>query len=299
MITAVWIRLSRFKALNSPISGWSLTMYQQLSEDDFQKLADMAKKEFGLSLPLNKMYLIQNRLSKRLQQHSCEDYRSYIQVLESNQSELVHFINSLTTNKTEFFREIDHFSFLSDVALPEWQRKHPTRKLIYVWCAAASTGEEPLTLAMVLARFAKSRNLDFRILATDIDTTVLDFASKGIYPEHRIHDMPEDYLKEFFLKGRGSHQGSFRADPELLQHIKYRRFNLIRDNLATHFNFDFIFLRNVLIYFDRPTVHQVVDRLLSHLEQTGYFFVGHSESLHTMSHKIQSVAPAVYRQRLL
>ncbi len=198
-------------------------------------------------------------------------------------------VNILTTNETYFFREPKHFEFFQDNILKSWRGSN-----FRVWSAASSTGEEAYTLAMLMAENMGVR--EWEVFASDISTHVLKKARSGVYTLDRLDNMDKRYLQKYCLKGVRSQQGYFRIDASLRKRVTFHQVNLMDKIPGEIGKFDVIFLRNVLIYFDNDTKKQVVERLLETLNPGGYFFVGHSESLHRVTNQVHSVKPSIYRK---
>jgi chemotaxis protein methyltransferase CheR len=266
-----------------------------LTAKEFATVAKLAREEFGLELGKGKEQLVASRLGKlmrRLAFTAFHDYYRYV-VADRTGEALVEMIDALTTNHTSFFREPQHFDFLTRRVFVEWSGRGPMR----IWSAASSTGEEPYTIALVAReRLGPQSPTLPRILATDISTRVLETARKGIYKEDRFQGDLAPWLKKHLLRGEGRWQGWYRMRPEILRMVDFRRVNLI-EPLPDVGHFAVIFCRNVMIYFSRETQEQVVNRLTACLEPGGYLFVGHAESLTGMQHGLQQVQPAVYQKR--
>lgn len=262
-----------------------------LQDQEFTQFRDMIYRIAGINMSPAKKQLVSSRLAKRLKHHNFTSYGEYFRLINSphGKAELQVAVDSLTTNETHFFREPKHFDFLR-------QRIIPARKVgrgIRIWSAACSSGEEPYSIAMILDELLG--NEPWEVVASDIGTHVLDKARKGLYPTERIPEIPKHYLSRYCLKGIGEHDGTFLIEPSLRERVRFMQHNLteIPDKLG---EFDVIFLRNVLIYFDQETKRQVISRLLPLLRPGGYFLVGHSESLNGVTEDVQSVVPAVYRK---
>jgi chemotaxis protein methyltransferase CheR len=264
-----------------------------LTAKEFAVIAVLAHEEFGLVLGIGKEQLVASRLGKLMRQLGFKAFRDYYQhVLSDRTGEaLIELIDALTTNHTSFFREQAHFDFLVQRIFPE--SSGPMR----IWSAASSTGEEPYTIALTAREHLgpQSPNLP-RILATDISTRVLETARKGIYKAERFQEPLTPWLRKHLLRGEGRWQGWYRMRPEILRMVEFRRLNLI-EPLPDVGRFAVIFCRNVMIYFNRETQEQLVNRLAACLEPGGYLFVGHSESLTGIQHPLQQMQPAVYRNR--
>jgi chemotaxis protein methyltransferase CheR len=224
-------------------------------------------------------------------------YCTYLFSAEGQAQETIRMIDLVTTNKTDFFREADHFSYLVDTLLPLWEQKHGggTRRCFYAWSAGCSTGEEPYTLAMVLQNYAeRSPGFTFRILATDISTRVLETARLAVYSEERICTVPEHFKKKYFLRSKERNEGLVRIVPELRSTVQFTRLNFMEE-FAVQGEFDIIFCRNVIIYFDRPTQEMLLGRLREQLCDDGHLFLGHSETLSGHNLPLTAVHPTVYR----
>ena len=263
-----------------------------MRDEDFRFFRSLIHKETGIWLGDQKRSMLVSRLSRRLRELRLEDlhaYRVWLETADAGGAELAQAINRVTTNKTEFFREPEHF-----VVLKDWVAGRGAA--VRLWCAASSTGEEPYSLAMTLAEVF-GMQAPWRVLASDIDTEVLAAASAGIYDEDRLAALPPGMKPRYFLRGRGRYGGQACVRPELRRHVEFRRVNLVGEQWPAGERFDAVFCRNVLIYFDRETQQKVVDRLLGRLEPEGLLFLGHSESLHWMAQAVEAVAHTVYRRR--
>ena len=213
------------------------------------------------------------------------------------EDELVHLINVITTNKTDFFREPTHFEFLAERALPELGAKAGGTRSLLVWSAGCSSGEEPYTIAMVLSEYAATHpGVRFRVLATDISTAVLEKARLGIYSSETIAPVALPLRQKYFLRSRDRAVFRVRVRPELRHIVEFRRLNFMDLDYAMGEMADAIFCRNVLIYFDRATQQAILKKLIAYLVPAGYLFVGHSETLHDMDLPVIPVAPALYRK---
>jgi len=208
-------------------------------------------------------------------------------------------IDVVTTNKTDFFREPAHFSYLTEKAVPELINLHGagTTRMLGVWSAGCSTGEEPYTIAMVLNELTE-KYLGFRylILATDISTKVLDIAKTGIYIKDKVEPLPDPLKRKYLLRGKNSYEGMVRVVPELRAMVKLRRINFMEGDFGMREPMDIIFCRNVIIYFDRPTQANLLKKICKYLVPGGYIFMGHSETLQGMDLPLVPVAPTVYRK---
>ena len=242
---------------------------------DFERIRTLLYQHSGIKLSDSKSNMVYSRLARRLRATGMKSFQDYLQRVERDQSEEWDaFINALTTNLTAFFREPHHFPLLRDHVLS--LRKRPLR----LWCSAASTGEEPYTMAMTMVDAFGSFKPPVEIIATDIDTNVLSKAQAGIYPLERVEKLPPETLKRFFLKGSGNNAGYVQVRKELRDLISFSQLNLLDARWPVSGPFDVIFCRNVMIYFDKDTQYKILKRFAPMLETHGLLFAGHSESLH-------------------
>ncbi len=267
---------------------------EPLSAATFSALRDLLHEHSGIALASHKITMVQSRLAKRLRILGIKTYEEYLQVLEQPDApEWCEFINALTTNLTSFFREGHHFTRLVELLRAADAQTHRIR----IWSAGCSTGEEPYTLAMTL-RKAFGEKAPLEILATDLDTAVLNTASRGVYPEARIEGLDDAWKRVGFLRGTGENQGQVRIRPELKTLITFQQLNLLDDHWALPPEpFQAIFCRNVMIYFDKPTQRKLLKRFHSLLESNGLLFVGHSEALLDAALGFQSLGQTIYRRK--
>ncbi len=260
-----------------------------LSDTELNGFSRLMFDAAGITLAPSKKALVEGRLSKRLHALGLASFTAYLQHLRTDATERQQAIDLLTTNETYFFREPRHFAYLSENIVPTVDASRPFR----VWSAACSSGEEPYSIAMVLAERMGQR--PWEIVASDISTRILEQARRAIYPMERAEKIPQAYLKSFCLKGTGAQTGSFTLQPALRERVRFAVVNL---NAALPDNgvFDLIVLRNVMIYFDADTKRAVCRRLLDVLRPGGHLFIGHSESLNGLDLPVQAVQPAVYRK---
>ncbi len=266
-----------------------------LKAKEFATISALAREEFGLELGKGKEQLVAGRLGKLMRRLGLSAFPDYYRHVRGDRTgdALVELIDALTTNHTSFFREPAHFDFLVRRVFPE----HAGRRAMRIWSAACSTGEEPYTIALTAREHMGVQSLMLpRILATDISTRVLETARKGIYKADRFESGVAPWLRKHLLRGEGRWEGWYRMRPEIVGMVEFRRVNLI-EPLPDVGGFTVIFCRNVMIYFNRETQEQLVNRLAARLEPGGYLFVGHSESLTGIQHGLQQIQPAVYRKR--
>ncbi|ADN09024.1 CheR family methyltransferase [Sulfurimonas autotrophica] len=261
-----------------------------LNDNEFKTIQKLIFKEVGIDLQSSKKMLVQSRLLKRLLFYKLNSYLDYIRLIQINEQERIEMINLITTNETYFFREIEHFEYLQRVIIPN----HPFKKKFRFWSAAASVGAEAYSVAMLLDKtMAKS---DWEIVGTDINTKVIKKARVGLYPEKWVDKIPTELKKEYCLKGRGSHEGQFLIDRKLVENIDFRVGNLLKHNGDVG-EFDVIFLRNVLIYFDDATKQLVVDNVLKNLKIGGYFVISLTENLNMVdTSPLENITSSIYKK---
>jgi chemotaxis protein methyltransferase CheR len=271
-----------------------------ISNADFVRLRNLIYEKSGINLSSDKKTMLELRIKRRVRSLDLNSFAQYCDYLFGHQGqkdELIHFIDVVTTNKTDFFREPAHFDFLVKKALPELMARDGSARDVLVWSAGCSTGEEPYTIAIVLTEYALTHpGFRFRILATDISTTVLEKAHSGVFSAEVVRPVPSDLRRKYFLRGRDPSSDRVRVVPELRQLVEFRRVNFMDSDFGLTERVNVIFCRNVIIYFDRPTQEQILQKLASHLVPDGYIFVGHAEALHDMDLPLEPVAPATYRK---
>lgn len=268
----------------------------KLSSEEFNKLRKLVFDTSGISLSDSKRELVISRFSRRLRSLNLDSFSDYYNVLVSQRgaSEIQNFINSITTNKTDFFREAHHFDFIKDSFVSEMKNR---KSEVRVWSAACSTGEEPYTIAMVLHKYlVEPYNIPVKIMATDIDTTVLEAARKGIYEERMISPIPKSYLKKYFLKGKDESSGLFKVKDVVKDMVTFMHLNFINKDYSIHTKFDIIFCRNVIIYFNNETKRYVINKLNDYLRHGGYFVIGHSETLFDMVDGLRYLTNTIYKK---
>ncbi|MDD1782319.1 protein-glutamate O-methyltransferase CheR [Enterovibrio sp. ZSDZ35] len=262
--------------------------------EDFKHIQEFMLKETGISLSERKTSMVYGRLARRLRRTGLDNFKAYFDRVSSDLDERVAFINALTTNKTQFFREKHHFDFLSNVLVPEWQQEK--RKRIRLWSAGCSTGEEPYTIASTLAVSGLlSPSYDCKILATDLDTQVLDVAKNGTYGIDVTKVIPEQMLRHGFIRGRGTKQELLKAKPLLQKAISFKQLNLTMP-WPHKGPLDVIFCRNVMIYFEKDMQQQLIYRFWEMLRSGGVLFIGHSESIGEMGNRFENLGQTMFRK---
>ncbi len=241
---------------------------------DFNRIKDLIYRHAGISLHDGKQAMVYSRIARRLRETGHASFRDYLDWLEHSggADEWQEFVNALTTNLTSFFRENHHF-----IELARLVREAPPNHDWKIWCSAASTGEEPYSIAITMAD-ALGLNGRFQIWASDIDTKVLHTASRGVYKLDGLKNVSHEQLRRYFLKGTGHNTGMARVRPELQKHLKFFTLNLIEDAWSLREEFDIVFCRNVMIYFDNTTQRQVLARIHRLMKPKGTLFVGHAEN---------------------
>lgn len=263
----------------------------KINYDEYSDIRRFLYGISGIELGPSKQSLVVSRLRKRLRHHDLASYTEYLSLIKGagNNEERQTAINLLTTNETSFFRGRDHFIFLRENIFPLFSKS----KLCRIWSAAASSGEEAYSIAMEMAEYFN--NYSWQVFASDISTEMLKKASNGTYAYECKKDIPAPYLKKYCLKGINECEGTLLVDYALRKNVTLQQVNLM-DSLPNTGEFDVIFLRNVLIYFDEETKKNIVSRISQKLKPGGYLFVGHSESIKNLHMKIQFIKPSIYRK---
>ena len=263
----------------------------EFSNGDFERVRALIYKHAGISLSPIKQDMVYSRLARRLRARGDRTFAEYLDRAQREPEEWETFVNSLTTNLTSFFREAHHFDILA-----ERLRKHTAKAPFRIWCSAASTGEEPYSLAITACEAFNTLAPPVQIVATDIDTNVLATAQKGVYGIDRVERMSRERVQRFFLKGTGSQEGQVRVRPDLQRLIEFKRINLLDKSWALQGPFDAMFCRNVMIYFDKPTQHAILERFVPLLKPDGLLFAGHSESFLHAADLFRSMGRTVYER---
>ncbi|MFT4940533.1 MAG: chemotaxis protein methyltransferase CheR [Paraglaciecola sp.] len=255
---------------------------------DFDNVRKLLYKKTGIRLADSKDSMVYSRLARRLRNLKIASVAEYLKYLEANNSEEQAFINALTTNLTSFFREKQHFP-----ALREYLEKHPGKKRI--WCAASSTGEEPYSIAMTVAETFSSFTAPIEIIASDIDSTVLEKAREGIYNQSSVADLSQSQLKKFFYRGTGKNVGKVRVVPEMRKMVNFKQINLTHSKWDIEPQVDVLFCRNVMIYFDKDTQIKILSQMIELMPEDGLYVAGHSETFASASHLVTPLGKTLYR----
>ncbi|HTR68547.1 MAG TPA: protein-glutamate O-methyltransferase CheR [Terriglobales bacterium] len=274
-----------------------------LTDEEFELFRALIYAQTGICLRDTKRSLLTARLMKRMRHYQYQSFIHYYQHLQNDDprgDELQQMINAVTTNKTSFFRESHHFDFLTEhVLVPARQRaSQGTPSSLRLWSAGCSSGEEPYSIAMtILAALERVPAWDIKVLASDIDTNILDIARAGIYPLESVGDLPQRALKQYFLRGSGEHEGFVQVKPAVKNLVTFARLNLMEEPWPFRGRFDAIFCRNVIIYFDRDSQRRVLERFGRCLKPGGLFFAGHSENLFWLGECFEPIGRTAYRVR--
>ena len=290
--------------------AWEISSREyDYTKHDFVKIQKLIYEHAGISLSSTKQNMVYNRLARRLYRHGLNSFKEYLCLLEAgDEVEWEAFTNSLTTNSTAFFREEHHFPLLEQHVLSQknqWNREkyyssipdqnaqqRKNQYKIHLWCSAASTGEEPYSMAMVKA--FKTYTPPVHILATDLDSNVLIKAQQGVYPMDRLEKMPKAMLKQFFLRGKGHNTGLAKVRQELRNMVTFRKLNLLDESWPIRGPFEAIFCRNMMIYFDKSTQYKILKRFAPLLSNDGLLFAGHSENFHHATNLFKLRSKTVY-----
>lgn len=286
-----------------PLLFPSLSSIPAITDEEFDAIRELLYRQAGISMSDAKRALVCSRLARRLRHLHLQSHSEYLEYLETRDPqglERQEMINCLTTNKTDFFREPHHFRFLRDVVFPQIHeraaRGGPRR--LRIWSAGCSMGDEPYTIAMTIRdHFGPLRGWDVRVLATDINTSVLETAQRGIYALERIAGLGEDLRRRHFLCGTGDYRGYCQVRPEVRRLVTFRRLNFADASWPIHAKFDVIFCRNVIIYFNAQTQRQLVPRFADYLSDDGYLMLGHSENLHWLTEIFAPLGNTIYQCR--
>jgi chemotaxis protein methyltransferase CheR len=270
-----------------------------MSDRHFKTISKLIEGQVGIKLPPGKRLMLEGRLHKRVRALNCSGVNEYVDNLFDDdrfEREIPHLIDVVTTNKTDFFREPSHFTFMREVAVPELLKSR-SRADLKIWSSACSTGMEAYTTAMVLEDMnRKGGRFRFRILGTDISTTVLRAAKTAIYTLDTLAPVPPEFIKRYFLSSRDRTSDEVRVVPELRRMTNFMRMNLMDSSYPVDRDVDIVFCRNVLIYFERETQRKVIEQLCTHLRPGGYLMVGHSESMiHSVVPGLKQVRPTIFK----
>jgi chemotaxis protein methyltransferase CheR len=279
------------------LSSQSVSLDEEtMSTSDYAFLIKLVYEHSRINLGTDKQSLVTARLNKRLRALDLPNYAAYCRHLKGPgaNAEIPQLIDLISTNHTHFFREPRHFDYLTNVFLPKWQQQNKGRPF-RLWSAASSSGEEPFTLAIVLAEFF-GLDAPWQIEGTDISNRIVEQASQAIYSDDKLEPIPAELMRRHFQKGIGKFDGHSRVREALRARVNFRQLNLLQPRYPFAEPFDVIFCRNVMIYFDRQTQQQLVAQLASQLRSGGNLIVGHSESLNAIPHTLKQLQPTIYQK---
>lgn len=267
----------------------------EMSDKEFQKLSSFITQNYGIKMPEAKKIMLQSRLQKRLRKLNIGSFEEYCNYLFSgvNEQEIIHMMDVVSTNKTDFFREPQHFTFLTEEVLPVLIAN---KNKIKIWSTGCSSGEEVYTIAMILSEFSIKEPFNYYIFGSDISSDILQHAINGIYKEEKVAELPIELKKKYLLKSKDRTKPTVKIISELRSKVEFRRINLMDDKYLADKNFDIIFCRNVLIYFDRENQEEIINKLCKHLNRNGFFFIGHSESLLQMNLPLKQIKPTIFQK---
>ncbi len=269
----------------------------ELTDTEFKKLSQFIMSEYGIKMPPEKKIMLQSRLQKRLKALNINTFKEYLEYLFSPHGmseEVIHMMDVVSTNKTDFFRESAHFDYMLSNALPDLTQNHNIRN-VKIWSAGCSSGEEPYTLAITLSEFKEIHaGFDYSIIASDISTRMLQTGVNAIYDENKANDIPLTLKKKYLLRSKNQDKKKVKIVPTLRSKVEFVRLNLLELTQTNQPEYQIVFCRNVLIYFDRPTQYKILKMLCSNLIKGGYLFLGHSESITGLDLPLLSQIPTVF-----
>lgn len=267
-----------------------------LTDRDYQCISVLARQHTGICLSNAKRDMVYSRLSRRLRRLGLRDFAAYCALLAGDDSgaEVAEFTNAITTNLTSFFREAHHFEHMEKALLPALLETRRTKRRLRFWSAGCSTGEEPYSMAMILAETVPA-GWDVKVLATDLDSNVLETARRGVYDATRVKGVSRDRLGRWLRQGRGESAGQVRVAERLRELVAFKQLNLM-GSWPMHGPFDAIFCRNVMIYFDKATQKTIVERYADLLAADGQLFLGHSETLYRVTERLEHIGQTIYRK---
>ena len=269
---------------------------RKIGDREFRRLSEFIESEVGIKLPPVKRSLLESRLQKRLKKLGIGDFPAYVDHLFNSSEgkvEIVEMIDAVTTNKTDFMREPAHFEYMINQALPALSG----RGSISLWSAACSSGQEPFNMAMFMEEFNRqARAVDYHVTATDISNSSLAKGRDAIYRMSDIDVVSDQFRKRYFLKSKRKDSDLVRIKPEIRKNVHFQPINLMKDDYGLRRKFDIVFCRNVLIYFNKENQTKVIQRIIDHMNDGAYLFLGHSESLAGMRNHLRSVGSSVYRK---
>jgi len=271
-------------------------LFVRMDDESFARISTFVTREYGIKLPESKRSMLESRLNKKVKTLGLGSYKQFLDFIfsEEGKEDLFHVVDLITTNKTDFFREAAHFRFLTGQFLPHYQSTY-NRNNLKIWSAGCSTGEEPYTIIMAMEEYKKLHpELAYSLLASDVSIRVIQTAFQGIYDIEKIDPVPIEMKRSYFLRSK-TNPKLVRVKPQFRKKLQFKRINFMDDQfgLVKH-DFDVIFCRNVLIYFDKATQEKVIRKFCQHLKPGGLLFLGHSESIIGMDVPLKQINPTVY-----
>jgi len=263
----------------------------------FNKIRTLVKEKTGIVLSDGKQDMVYGRLTRRLRALDLPNFESYIKIIESgHEEELINLVNAITTNLTSFFREEHHFGYLKSTLFPALMESNAATKKIRIWSAGCSTGEEPYSLAIMVREFFPwGSGWDVKIIATDLDSNVVNTGKKGVYPLARVEDVSREYKKRWMRRGKGDKSDFVKMNAELQDIVTFKQLNLL-EGWPLKGPIDIIFCRNVVIYFDKETQRGLFDRYANILRSDGHLFIGHSENMFNICNRFASLGHTIYQK---
>lgn len=263
----------------------------------FDQIRSLVKSHTGIVLSDGKQDMVYGRLTRRLRALDLPDFESYLKIIKrKNEEELIHLVNAITTNLTSFYRESHHFDYLKTTVFPALMEKNAETRKIRIWSAGCSTGEEPYSIAITVRDFfPRDEDWDVRIIATDLDSNVVNTGKKGIYPIERVKDVATAYKKRWMRRGKGDKADLVKMDPELQEIITFKQLNLL-EGWPIKGPIDIVFCRNVVIYFDKDTQRILFDRFADVMSPRGHLFIGHSENMFNVCDRFESLGQTIYQR---
>jgi len=269
-----------------------------MTDKEFKRLSSFIQEEVGIKLPEAKKIMLQSRLQKRLRVLQIPNFKDYITYVfeEGHKEELMHMFDVVSTNKSDFFREPIHFKHLQEEVFPKILEKRANQQ-IKIWSAGCATGEEPYTLAMVAYEYMEHHTgFDFSIVGTDISSHALQKAKHAIFKDEKVNHIPMETKKKYMLRSKDREHPTVKMNEKIKQKVQFKRLNFMESYYDMKEQFDIIFCRNTLIYFERENQEKVINRLLSHLKRGGAFFLGHSESIMGMDVPLMQIKPTIFQK---
>ena len=270
----------------------------KLTDNEFRRLSRFITEYTGIKMPDVKKVMLQSRLQKRLRHLNMTSFKEYIDFVFSEtglQNEMIHMLDVVSTNKTDFFREPVHFEFMEKNVLPEFVKNNPSNRQMKIWSAGCSSGEEVYTIAMTISEFKEDNpGIEYSILGTDISTDILQRANNAVYKEEKVEIVPLKLKKKYLLRSKDRTKRKVKVVSDLRNKAHFKRLNFMDLSYDVSDTYDVIFCRNVLIYFNRVIQEKVINRLCAKLRPGGYFFIGHSESIMGMDVPLRQIKPTIF-----